>query len=148
MITVLFPSDYFDQNKPDDSFIKEYRAASEKNINVLLFSYDKFLEEGKLRLKGDTSLDCTVIYRGWMLKPEKYSELYKKLQNMDLLLITSPSEYKRMHSFPEIYPELIKDTAPMIVYDDPGKIDYEQIRKTFRKCMVKDSSFPRRHYIM
>ena len=110
----------------------------ENNLNVLLFSYDTFLEEGKLRLKGDTSLDCTVIYRGWMLKPEKYAELYDKLQNVDLQLITTPSEYKRMHSFPEIYPELIEDTAPMIVYDDPEKIDYEQIRKTFRKCMVKD----------
>ena len=148
MITILFPSDFFDRNKPDDSFKNEYLAAIDNIINVLLYSYDIFLEKGNLRLKGDTSLPCRVIYRGWMLKPEKYSELYKKLQNMDLLLITSPSEYKRMHSFPEIYPELIKDTAPMIVYDDPGKIDYEQIRKTFRKCMVKDSSFPRRHYIM
>lgn len=138
MITVLFPADYFDQNKPDDNFIKEYVAASENNLNVLLFSYDTFLEEEKLRLKGDTSLTCTVIYRGWMLKPEKYAELYEKLQNVDLQLITTPSEYKRMHSFPEIYPELIEDTAPMIVYDDPEKIDYEQIRKTFRKCMVKD----------
>ncbi|MBQ8134560.1 MAG: hypothetical protein IJ192_09180 [Clostridia bacterium] len=62
MITVLFPADYFDQNKPDDSFIKEYRAAMENNINVLLFSYDTFLEDGKLRLKGDTSLICPVIY--------------------------------------------------------------------------------------
>ena len=110
----------------------------ENNLNVLLFSYDTFLEEEKLRLKGDKSLACTVIYRGWMLKPEKYAELYDKLQNVDLQLITTPSEYKRMHSFPEIYPELIEDTAPMIVYDDPEKIDYEQIRKTFRKCMVKD----------
>lgn len=138
MITVLFPADYFGQNKPDDNFIKEYRAAMENNINVLLFSYDTFLEEGKLRLKGDISLSCPVIYRGWMLKPEKYAELYNKLQNMDLQLITSPSEYKRMHSFPEIYPELIDDTAPMIVCDDPEKIDYEQVRKAFKKCMVKD----------
>ena len=138
MITVLFPADYFDQNKPDDNFIKEYVAAMENNLNVLLFSYDTFLEEEKLRLKGDKSLACTVIYRGWMLKPEKYAELYDKLQNVDLQLITTPSEYKRMHSFPEIYPELIEDTAPMIVYDDPDKIDYEQIRNSFRKCMVKD----------
>ena len=138
MITVLFPSDYFDQNKPDVGFIKEYRAAAENQIHVLLFSYDEFLEDGKLRLKSDTSLTCPVIYRGWMLKPEKYAELYHKLQDMDLRLITSPREYKRMHSFPEIYPELTEDTAPMIVFEDPEKIDYEQIRKSFRKCMVKD----------
>lgn len=138
MITILFPSDFFDQNKPDDSFKNEYLAAIDNNINVLLYSYDIFLENGKLRLKGDTSLACRVIYRGWMLKPDKYAELYKKLQSIDLQLITSPSEYKRMHSFPEIYPELIEDTAPMIVYDDPDKIDYEQIRNSFRKCMVKD----------
>lgn len=138
MINVLFPSDYFDQNRPDDNFILEYRAASENHIHTLLFSYDTFLENGKLQLKGDTSLDCPVIYRGWMLKPEKYVELYHQLQNMDLQLITSPQEYKKMHSFPDIYPELAVDTAPMIVYDDPEKIDYEQIRKTFRKCMVKD----------
>lgn len=138
MITVLFPSDYFDTNKSDDSFIKEYRAAVENQIHVLLFSYDEFLEDGKLRMKGDPSLSCAVIYRGWMLKPEKYAELYQKLQYMDLRLITSPQEYRRMHSFPEIYPELIEDTAPMIVFEDPEKIDYEQIRKAFRKCMVKD----------
>ena len=78
MITVLFPSDYFDQNKPDVGFIKEYRAAAENQIHVLLFSY------------------------------------------------------------PEIYPELTEDTAPMIVFEDPEKIDYEQVRKAFGKCMVKD----------
>ena len=27
MITILFPSDFFDQNKPDDSFKNEYLAA-------------------------------------------------------------------------------------------------------------------------
>ena len=138
MLTVLFPSDYFEPNKPDESFISEYRAALENHINVILLSYDTFLEDGKLQLKGNISTEYPVIYRGWMLKPEKYAELYEKLQNVDLQLITTPSEYKRMHSFPEIYPELIEDTAPMIVYDDPEKIDYEQIRKTFRKCMVKD----------
>ena len=57
---------------------------------------------------------------------------------MDLRLITSPQDYKRMHSFPEIYLELLEDTAQMLVYDDPEKIDYEQIRKAFNKCVVKD----------
>ena len=138
MITVLFPADYFDQNKPDDNFIKEYRAASENNINVLLFSYDTFLEEGKLRLKGDASLTCPVIYRGWMLKPDQYADLYLRLQKLGMKLITSPQDYKRMHIFPEIYPELKNDTAAMLVYNSPMQIDYEQIRKTFRRCMIKD----------
>ena len=138
MLTVLFPSDYFEPNKPDESFISEYRAALENHINVILLSYDTFLEDGKLQLKGNISTEYPVIYRGWMLKPEKYAELFHKLLNMDLRLITSPQDYKRMHSFPEIYPELLEDTAQMLVYDDPEKIDYEQIRKAFNKCVVKD----------
>ncbi len=139
MITVLFPSDYFNLHKPDENFIKEYRAVSENSdIQVLLFSYDEYLNSGTIRLNSTSFSDCPVIYRGWMLKPDQYADLYHRLQKLGMKLITSPQDYKRMHTFPEIYPELKNDTAAMLVYNSPMQINYEQIRKTFRRCMIKD----------
>ena len=51
MKMILFPSDYFDINKIDESFKNEYEAVlGNGNFEILLFSYDEWIAEGKLKL--------------------------------------------------------------------------------------------------
>jgi len=51
MKMILFPSDYFDINKVDESFKNEYEAVlSNGNFQIVLFSYDEWIAEGKLKL--------------------------------------------------------------------------------------------------
>lgn len=139
MKIILFPSDYFDINKVDESFKNEYEAVlSNGNFEILLFSYDEWIAEGKLKLnyKVDTMTD--TIYRGWMMKPEIYKDFYCELQRKNIQLMTAPNEYAKFHSFPNIYPELQEDTAKMLVYDDVSKVDLKEIKNTFSQFIIKD----------
>ena len=139
MKIILFPSDYFDINKVDESFKNEYEAVlSNGNFEILLFSYDEWIAEGKLKLnyKVDTMTD--TIYRGWMMKPEIYKDFYCELQKKNIQLMTAPNEYEKFHYFPNIYPELEENTAKMLVYDDVSKVDLKEIKNTFSQFIIKD----------
>ena len=139
MKMVLFPSDYFDINEVDESFKNEYEAVlSDRNCQILLFSYDEWIAEGKLKLNYRVDTMTDTIYRGWMMKPEIYENFYCELQKKNIQLMTAPNEYAKFHSFPNIYPELQEDTAKMLVYGDINKIDLQEIKNTFSQFMIKD----------
>lgn len=139
MKVILFPSDYFDINKIDESFKNEYEAVlSNGNFEILLFSYDEWIAEGKLKLNYMVDTTTDTIYRGWMMKTEIYENFYRELQRKNIKLMTAPNEYAKFHSFPNIYPELQGDTAKMLVYGDINKIDLQEIKNTFSQFMIKD----------
>ena len=139
MKMILFPSDYFDINKVDESFKNEYEAVlSNGNFQIVLFSYDEWIADGKLKLNHMVDTMTDTIYRGWMMKPEIYENFYCELQRKNMQLITAPNEYAKFHSFPNIYPELQEDTAKMLVYSDINKIDLQEIKNTFSQFMIKD----------
>ena len=130
---------YFDINKVDESFKNEYEAVlSNRNCQILLFSYDEWIAEGKLKLNYRVDTMTDTIYRGWMMKPEIYENFYCELQKKNIQLMTAPNEYAKFHSFPNIYPELQEDTAKMLVYGDINKIDLQEIKNTFSQFMIKD----------
>ena len=133
---IVFPSSYFDSHKVDEDLESEYNAVVETGMfDVVLFSYDKWFNENKLVLDNDE--ETIGIYRGWMMKPEMYSEFYSRLDEKGIRIITTPEEYERFHIFPNIYPVFNEDTAKMLVYPD-GVIDLEEVKKSFRRFMVKD----------
>ena len=139
MKMVLFPSDYFDINEVDESFKNEYEAVlSNRNCQILLFSYDEWIAEGKLKLNYRVDTMTDTIYRGWMMKPEIYENFYCELQKKNIQLMTAPNEYAKFHSFPNIYPEFEENTAKMLVYDNVSKVDLKEIKNTFNQFMIKD----------
>ena len=139
MKMILFPSDYFDINKIDGSFKNEYEVVcGDGNFEILLFSYDEWIAERKLKLNYRVDTMKDTIYRGWMMKPEIYKNFYCELQKKNIQLMTAPNEYAKFHSFPNIYPELQEDTAKMLVYGDINKIDLQEIKNTFSQFMIKD----------
>ena len=50
-------------------------------FDILLFNFDEWLAGDKFRITGTENSPSKAIYRGWMLKPEKYDELYKTLHD-------------------------------------------------------------------
>lgn len=137
--TILFPSDYFDPKKVDPDLKQEYDAALQTGLfNFILFDYDKYLETGKLTVRPLPEAPCQAIYRGWMLKPDKYVKLYDLLRERNITLITTPQEYELFHIFPNVYPYFKEDTAKMIAFDSPQDIDLKIVKKDFKRFMVKD----------
>ena len=137
--TIVFPSSYFSSKNVDEDLKREYDAVKETGLfDIVLFSYDKWFNESKLVLDKPVDMQCNAVYRGWMMKPEKYNAFYKALFDRNIVLVNSPSEYEHFHIFPNVYSDIIADTAQMRVFPDGKTLDVEEIKKTFERFMVKD----------
>lgn len=135
---IIFPSSYFSDTKPDEDLQAEFDAVQNTGLfEILLFSYEKWFHEGKLSMNRKCHEPVCAVYRGWMMKPEQYAAFYHQLQAKGITLITAPEEYARFHLFPNIYPALGTDTAPMLVFPD-GKVDLNAAKDAFPRFMVKD----------
>ena len=155
-MTILFPSGYINKNQVDEDFQKEYEAAIGQGIKVLLFHQELWdfkrkvvfvekykMENGKnIQIGEDIQHAETrsekVVYRGWMMKPEEYECFYAGLLEKGITLLTSPTEYKRMHVFRESYPLIAEDTPKTMFFENWKEIDFREINDNFSKFMVKD----------
>ena len=149
---VLFPSDYFNPSVVDGDYENEYRAVLEQpDLIPLIFSYEGWFQQGKLVISEDLpKLGTKAVYRGWMMQPEKYTRFYKALQEKNILLITGPEEYERLHVFPNTYPYVKEDSARILCFKLHEPIQITSVLKEFPRFMVKDfvksvkgSYFPR-----
>lgn len=136
---ILFPSSFFSVNRVDEDLQKEYEAARATGLfDILLFGYENWYQEGKLVLTETPDNMRTAILRGWMMKPEQYERFYQALLEHQIRLVTNPEAYRLMHIFPNIYQQFKGDTARMLLYPLREQIPLEEVKKTFRRFMVKD----------
>ena len=136
---LLFPSDYFDSSIVDADMRKEYEAAMGTGLfDIILFDYDAWFNNGRLRLNKSLDIMRRAIYRGWMMKPEQYESFYKALLQSNIRLVTKPEEYNALHMFPNVYEKLGEHTARIMTFPLHEKIDVELLKKSFKRFMVKD----------
>jgi len=121
MYKILFPHEPFDKRNVDSAYLEEYNTCKLIGIDTYFFDFDKFVEESKLSSNINMDDKCTLIYRGWMMKPEQYSDFYvtiSRQSNSRIKLKNNPLKYKNCHCFPNVY-ETIKDLTPrMVSLDD------------------------------
>ena len=116
-ILIIFPSSYFDVNKIDEDMEDEYDGAIATGLfSCVIFGYDIWINEGKLVLTSIPEEKRKAVYRGWMMKPEKYEAFYNALLEYNIELITKPENYKLMHMFPNVYSHFGNDTAAMKIF--------------------------------
>lgn len=136
---ILFPSSYFSPKTVDEDLRKEYDAATSTCLfDTVLFDYDKWYNESRLALSEQLASMRNAVMRGWMMKPEKYRLLYEELLKQNIRLATSPDEYEQMHIFPNVYSVFGEDTAKMMVFPLHTQIPVEQVKKVFKRFMIKD----------
>lgn len=139
---VLFPADYFEKGAPDGSMRIEYESAcAEKRLDVRLFNLELFEERGELVLNRPF-LDerLPLVYRGWMMKPDRYEAFFAVLREKDLRPMTSPDAYEEFHMFPLAYMrnDVLKAHAPRLVAFPGHRADAGVINRMFTEFMVKD----------
>lgn len=139
---VLFPADYFGKGDPDGSMRVEYESAcAEKRLDVRLFDLELFEERGDLSFNRpflDEALP--LVYRGWMMKPERYETFFAVLREKGLCPMTSPDAYEEFHMFPLAYMrnDALKAHAPRLVAFPGHRADAGVINRAFKEFMVKD----------
>ena len=137
--TILFPSSYYGIDQIDEDMKREYDAVIAGGyFSTILFGYDAWFNENRLRLSEKPEEDITAIYRGWMMQPDQYKNFYEKLQERHIHLITTPSMYELMHMFPVVYPQIQEDTAKILTFPLHAQINIDMVKKQFSQFMVKD----------
>lgn len=151
---IIFCDSGFSPKEVDYMYAEEYKAAKQHFIPTSLISFEA-LKKGNVdaALKRVQASEEKVqgIYRGWMLRPEQYKQLYEALLEKNIELINKPDEYKFCHYLPENY-EVIKAMTPKTTFkplaSDFDIKDFKKELDTFgnQPIAIKDYVKSQKHY--
>ena len=113
VMRLLYPCDPFDKKMPDEAYLEEYAAAQTAGFSCSLYSAED-LELGEFKPRPLLTEGEEVIYRGWMLTPDKYAHLQSAIERKGGLAFTNVDQYRRCHYLPEWY-SLCEDVTPKTI---------------------------------
>jgi hypothetical protein len=125
----LFCCEPFAPNRPDPSYEKEVVACEKLGLPYYLINFEALVDDknpsAAVSRVPRTDTTELAIYRGWMLKPAIYQQLYIALQSRGLTLINDPAGYKHCHYLPESFASIKQYTAQSvwIEYNSDFNID-------------------------
>lgn len=121
---IIYPGSYLNSNNPDEDFEQEYLCAQDNGIYCLLLAPEK-AETGKYQFSGLFNPDVPVIWRGWMLNADQYSQLYCAVIKHGGKMLESPEDYLRNHHITGWY-ERCKTYTPETIITKPD-VDFEHL---------------------
>lgn len=110
-VNFLFCNHPLYPRRVDEDYEVEYQRAGLDHACALL-SYEDFAA-GKLSLFGE-DISGLTIYRGWMMRPEMYRDLYSCLEERGIILINTPEEYEKYHMLPGWYADFADETSETV----------------------------------
>lgn len=151
---VLFCDSGFSPKEVDYMYAEEYQAAKDHGFAVALMSFEAIKKgdfAGALRRirSGEVVVPC--IYRGWMLRPVEYQQLYDALLAKNLQLINTPEAYAFCHYLPNNYPTIQAYTAKSVYQALDGNFDINTFKSDLEQfgqspIIVKDYVKSQKHY--
>jgi hypothetical protein len=92
--------------------------------------------------------DGPAVYRGWMLRAERYAEFATALAARGVVLRTSPGEYRRAHELPGWYPALSGLTPPSVWTSGSDRADFDRCRQELGSgpVVLRDYTKSMKHY--
>jgi hypothetical protein len=149
---VLFPCNPLNPRHVEPDFDAEHRAALDAGFLTGLLDHEQVAQgnvaDAFVRLsEGDDS----GIYRGWMLKPVHYEQMFSELRSRGISLINDPLAYRTCHYLPESYPWLRGNTAASVWCEVRGTVDFELVRAIVaqfgdKAIILKDYVKSQKHY--
>jgi hypothetical protein len=151
---LIYCADSLQPRQPDSAYAEEVAAAEAVGLEYGLISYEALVDEGNaefaVRRIPEQSPPVTAIYRGWMLRPERYARLYDALEARGVLLINDPAAYRHCHYLPEWYPLFEGDTPRSVWLQSGNEPSMKEIGRVLRplgarSVIVKDFVKSRKH---
>lgn len=152
--TLLFCSDPLKHRQPDEAYAAEVEAAQRAGFAYALVDFEALVDERDpdraIRAVPQQPEPCQALYRGWMLRPEQYTQLYDALAARDLRLLNDPVAYRHTHYLPESY-ALIEGSTPRTVWLSTGPdVEMDRVMEALRPfgdapVIVKDYVKSRKH---
>ncbi|GAB1157714.1 ATP-grasp domain-containing protein [Paenibacillus illinoisensis] len=152
---IIYGSSPLDEKKVDESYEEEYQCAKQLGFEVGLINLEELIvnqcpELAIKRLRKAPELGA-ALYRGWMLKPQEYVQLYEALASKNWYLINTPEQYRHCHYLPESY-DKIKGHTPKSVWlpmselqGSPDAIQKAVLPFDEQPIIVKDYVKSRKH---
>lgn len=110
---IIYCDSVFDNKIIEPDYEEEKKSAVNVGFDFSLISFEE-LTDGNittaLRFIKQSENKEFGIYRGWMLKPNQYQNLYDGLLKKNIELINSPDEYKHCHYLPDSYEKIASKT--------------------------------------
>jgi hypothetical protein len=104
---IIFCSDPLEPKLPDAAFRMEVDAAARNGFESAFIDFELLVNagdpSGAVRRVRATNESTLSIYRGWMLKPKQYQQLFDALLIRGHRLINDPTAYQHCHYLPEAY---------------------------------------------
>jgi hypothetical protein len=111
---LLYPSDPLDKKKPDEAYEEEFAAAQSAGFTCFLFSSED-IELGDFKPRPAPQFEGEILYRGWMLTPDRYALLQRAIEAKGAAVVVTAEPYRKCHYLPEWYPEC-QDLTPKTIF--------------------------------
>ncbi len=119
-LSILFCENPLVSGRVDEDYEDEFRAAKQNGFGILLVNYEDLGQSDRFQqaLKRIPQSEewTMLIYRGWMLTPKQYADLYAALLLKNYRLINTLEAYRNCHYLPESL-KFIAAHTPLTVFE-------------------------------
>lgn len=151
---VVFCSDPLNSRRPDPAYQPEVDAVDNLGRPHHLIDYEALVNDGdpaRAVRRVAAQPDATpALYRGWMLTPDQYTQLFAALAALGIHLLNDPAAYRHCHYLPEWYAALAANTPRSVWTKVEGDMSMPRIMELLRPfgdaaMIVKDFVKSRKH---
>ena len=138
--------------RADRSFQAEVAEIERLGLAYFLVDHDALIRGDDIarviRRIPERTDQVAAAYRGWMMTPRQYRQLYDALAGRNIRLINDPDQYRHCHYLPDSYP-IIKRLTPRSVWLT-GDLSIDRILEALapfgdHPVMIKDFVKSRKH---
>jgi ATP-grasp domain, R2K clade family 3 len=137
MMRVLYPENPLHKAQADDPYQEELIAVNAAGYQCSLFDFDA-LAYGEFRPRPTIQVGDRVLYRGWMLTPQRYADLIVQIKSKGGEPVTSNDNYLRCHHLPGWYQQCTGFTAETQFFAADQLLESKVADLNWERYFVKD----------
>jgi hypothetical protein len=153
-MNIIFCADPLNPCQVDEAYQAEADVAKAVGFDYAIINFEALVNENNvakaMRQVPTEEANRVGIYRGWMLKPRQYDQLYKALADKGIVLINNPTAYTHCHYLPESY-AVIETATPKSVWLRMDEFSLDKVMELLqpfaaKPVIVKDFVKSQKHY--
>ncbi|MEU5945886.1 ATP-grasp domain-containing protein [Micromonospora sp. NPDC047465] len=146
---LIVPADPLRPRRPDDHFAPEAHAAQDLGVSVALVDHDALARGDDVpQVVSQATVEGEAVYRGWMLRSERYAAFAAALAGRGVTLRTNGEQYRRAHELPGWYPDLA-DLTPRTTWTvGTRRADFDRARRDLGggRAVLRDFAKSMKHH--
>ncbi|WP_189225209.1 ATP-grasp domain-containing protein [Saccharothrix coeruleofusca] len=149
MTLLLLPCDVLNPRRVDEHFAAEAEAARAAGLEVALVDHDALARSGDAdRAVRRVPEGGEAVYRGWMLRAERYAAFAEALRRRGVVPKTGAEQYRRAHELPGWYRDLAAVTPRSAWTGGDDRADFDRARRELGAgpAVLRDYTKSMKHY--